>query len=353
MVSVSTAPPTTRIRAWQVTKYGIPSVALELKEVAPPVPGPGEILVRNAASVLNYNEVDGCHGRYLTINPPLPYTLGMEFVGEVIGAGPGAESWLGKRVMGTGTGAIGAHAEQVVGPVDMAFDAPPELDDAEAAAFYFPFHLAYLGLHERGQLKAGETVLVHAAAGGVGSAAVQLAKAAGARVIATAGSPAKLEFVSSLGADVAINYRDGFASAVLDATDGRGVDVCFDGVGGEVMMESLRCLTRGGRHLVVGFASGIEAEEVPMVNGRALCFGNFSLVGVILSYSPPPPPGLGYNPTPPEIGKQIHERLVGMLREGKIRPLVSKVVDFENLPQALEEMEARNTTGRVVVRIGG
>ncbi len=350
---VSSAPPATRIRAWQVTKYGAPTVALELKDVPAPKPGPGEILVRNAASVCNYNEVDGCHGRYLTINPPLPYTLGMEFVGEVIETGPGAESWLGKRVMGSGTGAIGAHAEQVVGPVDMAFDVPPELDDVEAAAFYFPFHLAYLGLHERGQLQPGETVLVHAAAGGVGSAAVQLARAAGATVIATAGSPEKLDFVRSLGADVAINYRDGFADAVVEATGGRGVDVCFDGVGGDVMMESLRVLTRGGRHLVVGFASGIEAEEVPMVNGRALCFGNFSLVGVILAYSRPGPAGFGFNPTPPEIGKEIHEKLVGMLRDGKIRPLVGKVVDFERLPEALDEMEARSTTGRVVVRIGG
>ena len=184
-------------------------------------PGPGEILVRTSASVCNYNEVDGCHGRYLTINPPLPYTLGMEFVGEVIGAGEGAQAWVGRRVMGTGTGAIGAHAELVVGPVDMAFDVPAELSDVEAAAFFYPFHLAHLGLHERGRLQPGETVLVHAAAGGVGSAAVQLAVAAGARVIATAGGPEKLDFARGLGADVAIDYRDGgFAPAVLDATGG-------------------------------------------------------------------------------------------------------------------------------------
>src|ERR1700722_1088806 len=131
-----------KIRAWQVTSYGRPSEALELVELAPPSPGPMEILVRTSTSVCNYNEVDGCHGRYLTINPPLPYTLGMEFVGEVIAAGEGAEPWVGRRVMGTGTGAIGAHAELVVGPVDMAFDVPPELSNVEAAAFFYPFHLA-------------------------------------------------------------------------------------------------------------------------------------------------------------------------------------------------------------------
>jgi NADPH2:quinone reductase len=242
-----------------------------------------------------------------------------------------------------------------VGPADMCFDVPPELGDAEAAAFYYPFHLAYLGLHERGGLQAGETVLVHAAAGGVGSAAVQLAAAAGARVIATAGSPAKLELARELGADVAIDYRAGdFRPAVLEATDGRGVDVCFDGVGGEVMMQSLPCLARGGRHLIIGFSSGIEAEEVPMVNGRTLCFGNISLVGVILSYRDPAqtPPGSGFNPTPPEIGRQVHERLVELLREGRIRPIVGKTVPFEELPEALEEMEDRVTTGRVVVLRG-
>ncbi len=342
----------TAVRAWQVVRYGAPSEALELTDIPAPEPQPREILVRVAASVLNYNEVDGCRGRYLTINPPLPYTLGMEFVGEVIGAGDEAQEWIGRRVMGSARGAFGAHAEQVVGPIDMAFEVPAELSDVDAAAFYYPFHLAYLGLHERGQLQKGETVLIHAAAGGVGSAAVQLAVAAGARVIATASTPEKLEFARGLGADVVIDYRNGFADAVLAATDGRGVDVCFDGVGGEVMMESLRCLTRGGRHLVIGFASGIEAEEVPMVNGRALCFGNFSLVGVILAYGDPVAPGSGFNPTPYSVAKQVHEHLVELLRAGQIRTLVSKTVPFEQLPQALDEMENRSTVGRVVVQIG-
>jgi NADPH2:quinone reductase len=355
MVTTSGTPTgTPSIRAWQVVRYGRPTDALELATIAPPRPGAGEILVRSSASVCNYNEVDGCHGRYLTINPPLPYTLGMEFVGEVIDAGAGAEPWVGRRVMGTGTGATGAHAELVVGPVDMAFDVPPELSDVEAAAFFYPFHLAHLGLHERGQLQPGETVLIHAAAGGVGSAAVQLAVAAGARVIATAGGPEKLDFARDLGADIAIDYRQGgFAAAVLEATDGRGVDVCFDGVGGEVTTESLRCLARNGRHLVIGFAGGIEAEEIPIVNGRTLCFGNFSLVGVILAYSDPTlvPPGSGFNPTPPHAGDEVQAHLVELLRAGKIRPVVGRVVPFEQLPEALEEMEARTTMGRIVVRI--
>ena len=342
------------MRAWQVTRYGRPSEALELATVPSPRPGPAELLVRTSASVCNYNEVDGCHGRYLTINPPLPYTLGMEFVGEVIAAGAGAESWIGRRVMGSGTGATGAHAEQVVGPMDMAFEAPAELADIEAAAFYYPFHLAHLGLHERGRLEEGETVLVHAAAGGVGSAAVQLAVAAGARVIATAGGAEKLDVARDLGADLAIDYRGGgFAAEVLDTTDGRGVDVCFDGVGGTVTTESLRCLARNGRHLVVGFAGGIEAEEIPLVAGRALCFGNISLLGVLLAYQGSPlPVGSGFNPTPRTVGDAVHDHLIELLRAGQIRPMVSKTVPFEQLPQALEAMEDRTTIGRVVVQRG-
>jgi NADPH:quinone reductase-like Zn-dependent oxidoreductase len=348
------------MRAWQVTRYGRPTEALELVDLPDPSPGPGEILVRTSASVLNYNEVDGCHGRYLTINPPLPYTLGMECVGEVVGTGDGAEEWKGRRVTASGRGATGAHAELTVGPTAMAFEAPEQLTDVEAAAFFFPFHLAYLGLHERGRLAAGETVLVHAAAGGVGSAAVQLAVAAGARVIATVGNADKVDFVTGLGAHVVVNYREqDFADVVLDETGGTGTDVCFDGVGGDVTMQSLRCLGRGGRHLVVGFASGIEAEEVPMISGRVLCFGNFDILGVILSYSDRatipdvgqfmPVPVPRFNGPPAEVGKRVQAALLELLAAGKIRPIVGSTTPFDALPEALEDMEARTTIGRIVV----
>ena len=348
------------MRAWQVTRHGRPTEALELRDVPPPEPGPGEILVRATASVLNYNEVDGCHGRYLTIDPPLPYTLGMECVGEVVAAGPGAESWLGRRVTASGRGATGAHADLVVAATAMAFEAPASLTDVEAAAFFYPFHLAHLGLFERGRLAPGEAVLVHAAAGGVGSAAVQLARAAGARVIGTVGSDAKAALVRDLGADTVVNYRTGdLVEQVLDATGGAGVDVCFDGVGGEVTLASLGCLRRGGRHLVVGFAAGIEAEEAALVTGRALCFGNFDLVGVILSYVDPaieplvhrssPVPVPRFNPPTADIGARVQDHLVELLASGEIRPVVGGTVAFEKLPGALEAMESRTTTGRVVV----
>ena len=348
------------MRAWQVVRYGVPTEALELRDVPEPEPGDGEILVRTTASALNYNEVDGCHGRYLTINPPLPYTLGMECVGEVVAAGKGAEDWVGRRVTASGRAGTGAHADLVAGSTAMAFVAPDQLGDVEAAAFFYPFHLAYLGLHERGRLAAGETVLVHAAAGGVGSAAVQLAAAAGARVIATVGSDEKAELAQTLGADLVVNYRtDDFVAAVLDATAGLGVDVCFDGVGGPTMLRSLECLGRGGRHLCVGFAAGIEAEEVPMVSGRALCFGNFDLVGVILAYTEPafapyvtgflPVPVPRFNPPTTDVGRRVHAHLLTLLAEDRIRPIVGATVPFDQLPAALEAMEGRRTVGRTVV----
>ena len=348
------------MRAWQVVRHGRPSEALELVEVEEPVAGPGEVLVRATASVLNYNEVDGCRGRYLTIDPPLPYTLGMECVGEVVAAGEGAEQWVGHRVTASGRGATGAHADVVACAAGMTFDAPHRLDDVEAAAFFYPFHLAHLGLHERGRLRGGETVLVHAAAGGVGSAAVQLAVAAGARVIATVGDDEKAALVRDLGAAVVVNYRrDDFAEAALEATGGAGVDVCFDGVGGDTTLQSLRCLGRGGRHLVVGFASGIEAEEVALVTGRALCFGNFDLVGVILSYVDPaaahhvtpfaPVPVPRFNPPVTDDGRRIQQHLVELLDAGAIHPVVGRRVPFDGLAAALDDMEDRATVGRVVV----
>jgi NADPH2:quinone reductase len=325
-----------------VVRSGSPSEALELREVDDPVAGPGEVLVRTTATALNFNEVDGCRGRYRTVDPPMPYTLGMEVTGEVVGGDP---AWLGRRVVATATGAFGGHAELVRCMTSMTFDAPEALRGSDAAAFLFPFHLAWLGLHERGRLQAGETVLVHAAAGGVGSAAVQLAVAAGARVIATS-SGSKTAQCLALGADVAVDYRtQDFTAAVLEATGGAGVDVVFDGVG--LVEPSLRCLARGGRHLLIGFAGGIEAEDEQGLAPRALLFGNVSLVGVMLAYADPAPRGI----TPYSVGQEVHARLIDLLDAGRIRPVISERVPFESLPEALDRMEARGTTGRVVVEL--
>jgi NADPH:quinone reductase len=145
------------IRAWRVHRYGEPSDALQIDEVEEPSAGPRQVVVQTSTTPLNLNEVDGCFGRYRTIHPPLPYTLGMEAVGKVVGAGEGSEDWLGKRVVATAVGAFGAHAQMVLADADMTFEAPERLDDVQAAAFFFPFHVAHLVLVERGHLQPGQT----------------------------------------------------------------------------------------------------------------------------------------------------------------------------------------------------
>ncbi len=339
-------------------EFGEPKEVLRFEEILAPVAGPGELQVRVAATTLNFNDVDGVRGRYRTVSPPLPYTPGMEVLGYVEAAGAGAERWLGKRVVAVPNGAFGGYAEVAVGPSAMAFEMPSEteLADVPAAAIYFPFHLSWLALHERAKLQAGETVLIHAGAGGIGSGAVQLASLAGARVIATAGSAAKVELCRSLGADVAINYLEAdFVDAVLNATNGRGVDVAFDSVGGEVTTKTFQCMAFNGRHLLVGFASGIEAEDEGIVP-RPVLFGNFSLYGVCHAYVDDPVALKAvstYNFPSHADGERVHARILDLLRNGSIRPVVGSEAAFADLPSALQSMADRQTVGRNVIRLTG
>ncbi|MAG33536.1 MAG: alcohol dehydrogenase [Deltaproteobacteria bacterium] len=340
------------MKAWRVVRHGRPTEALELLGVPEPSPGPGEVRVRVAATACNYNEVDGCYGRYRTVDPALPYTLGMEAVGIVDAAGEGAHAWLGRRVIATGVGATGAHAELALAQQDMVFDCPGSLSDIEAAAFYFPFHVAWVSLIERGRLVEGEALLVHAGAGGVGSAAIQLGVARGARVIATAGSEEKLEFCRKLGADLAIDYRsdEGFAGAVLDATGGRGVDVACDLVGGDVTAQTMGCMAYGGRLMMTGFSGGIGAEDESGLLPRPVLLGNFSLSGVLMTYGDPEKfAGTPINVVPRETGERIQAMLVDLLEAGQIRPVVGRSVPHERLPEELERMERRETMGRTVL----
>ena len=340
------------IRAWRVHRYGEPTTALELDEVAEPTAGPGQVVVRTAATPLNYNEVDGCFGRYRTVNPPLPFTLGMEVVGDVVDAGAGAEAWLGRRVVATASGAFGAHAERVVADADMTFDAPTQLDDLAAAAFFFPFHVAHLALVERGQLQPGQSLLVHAGAGGVGSAAIQLGVALGARVLATAGSPEKLDWCRELGAALAIDYRaEDVAAAVLDATAGTGVDVVCDLIGGDTTVRTFPCVALGARYVLAGFSGGIEAEDQGIVP-RPVIFGNFDLCGVLLSYNSRPDlvkRASGFNVFSRADGERVHEHLVALLDAGRIRAVVGRTASWQDLPAELSRLARRATIGRTVL----
>lgn len=340
------------MRAWRVHRFGEPSDALQIDEVAEPAAGPGQVVVRTLTTPLNFNEVDGCFGRYRTVDPPLPYTLGMEVVGEVVRAGEGSERWIGRRVVATAAGAFGAHAQQVLADADMTFDAPGSLDDVQAAAFFFPFHVAHLALVERGHLGPGQTLLVHSGAGGVGSAAIQLGAALGARVIATAGSAEKLDVCRELGADLAVNYRtDDVAGAALDATEGRGVDVVCDLVGGDTSVRTFPCVAHGARYVLAGFSGGIEAEDAGIAP-RPILFGNFDLCGVMLSYRRDPAVAKrasGFNLFSRADGERVHAHLVDLIEAGSIRTVVGRTAPWTDLPAELGRLARRETVGRTVL----
>ncbi len=342
------------MKAWRVHRFGSPADVLQLEDVAAPEPGPEEVQIEVGAVTLNLNDLDGIHGRYRTVSPPLPYTPGMEVLGRVRSCGTGAEAWVGRRVVAVPTGAYGGYAEVAVASLDMTFPMPEAVPMPDAAALMMPFHLAWLALHERAQITERDTLLVHAAAGGAGSAAVQLGVAAGARVIATAGSPEKLALCRELGADVAIDYRTtDLVEAVLDATDGRGVDVAFDSVGGDVTQATFKCMAFNGRHVMLGFASGIEAEDQGLIP-RPILFGNFSLCGVCLAYAADPVAlkrTSGFNFPSRADGQRIHSRLLQLLEDGTIRTIVGQDVFFADLPAALDAMERRTTIGRTVARL--
>jgi NADPH2:quinone reductase len=343
------------VRAWRAVEHGAPRDVLRLEEVDTPRPGPGEVLVRADAVTLNFNDIDGIHGRYATVPVPAPYIPGMEAVGTVEAIGEGVDrALLGTHVAAIPSGAFGGYAELSVAPASMTFPMPDDIALPEAAAILMPFHLAALSLYVRAGVRADEHVLVHAAAGGVGSAALQLAKAAGAHVIALAGSAEKAHFCAQLGADVAVDTSaTDFVEAALEATDGRGVEVALDTIGGEITTRTFRCMAFGGRHVLAGFASGIEAEDDGMVP-RPILFGNFSLVGVCLAYVDDPlavKAAVGSNFLSRADALALHDRVLGLVASGAVTPVVGLDVPFEELPVALDAMEQRRTVGRVVVRV--
>jgi NADPH2:quinone reductase len=208
----------------------------------------------------------------------------------------------------------------------------------KAAALPITYQTAHVALHHRAQLKSGETVLVHAGAGGVGSAAIQIARAAGARVIATAGGPEKVEVCKDLGAEIAIDYRvENFVEVVKEATEGRGADVTFDPVGGDVFDGSRRCVAFEGRIVVIGFASGRIAEAPT----NHVLVKNYSVVGMHW--------GL-YTRVMPDLIRSTHEDLMRLYDNGGIDPLISETVSFEELPKALNKLGSRSTYGKIITR---
>jgi NADPH2:quinone reductase len=346
------------MRAWRVHAYGDrPTQALQLDTIDLPAPEAGELLVAVQAIPLNLNDLERINGRNMMVRPELPYSPGMEVMGVVVHAGTGAEAWLGKRVVAMPKQAFGGFAEYAVCPLVSAFEMPESIPLPDAAALYFPFHLAWLGLYDRAALQKGETVLIHAAAGGAGSAAIQLAVHAGARVLATVGSDEKREICRDLGADVVINYQtEDFLPIVLEQTGNRGVDVVFDNVGEAVLEKSMKAIAYNGRYVMNGFASDKSHVDQKLIVPRSLSAGNFKLCGVLLSYAdeataPLFKQAMGWNFVPRPVGMKITEEIVRLVLEKKIRPVIGRVVSFEDLPAAMEAMAHRETVGRTIIQL--
>ena len=342
------------MRAWRTHAYGPPTEALVLDTVPVPEPGPGELRVAVQAIPLNLNDLERITGGNMMVRPELPYSPGMEVMGTVDAGGAGTEAWAGRRVVAMTAGAHGGFAEYALCPAPSAYEMPETIPLPGAAALYFPFHLAWLGLFDRAGLKAGESVLVHAAAGGSGSAAVQLAVHAGARVFATAGGPDKAGLCRELGAHVTIDYStEDFAEVVLAETGNRGVDVVFDNVGEAVMEKSMQCTAYNGRYLMMGFASNKAVADEPFVVPRRVALGNLKLCGVLLAYQPPEvvdmvKTGMGWNFAPAALGASVMEKVVDLVVSGAVRPVVGKVVGFEEIPAAIDAMARRQTVGRTI-----
>lgn len=324
------------MRAWQVHELGEPAEVLRLDDVEPLEPGEREVVVAVEACAVNFADSLLCRGTYQE-SPPLPFTPGMEVAGTVVATGPGAMHPIGARVVGTPRLPRGGLAEQAAARSVDVFPLPPSLPSSEAAAMHVSYQTGWFALHRRAGLRAGETVLVHAGAGGVGSAAVQLAKAAGATVVATAGGPDKVARCLELGADHAVDHRaDDFVASVLDLTDGRGADVVYDAVGGDTFQRSTRCIAWEGRILVIGAAGGAYAEA----RTNHAMVKNYSIMGVNWG---------GYRTRRPELVHEAHDDIVRLYAEGAVRPLVSEVLSLDALPDALGRLVAGATTGKIVL----
>ncbi|MBO0803385.1 MAG: NADPH:quinone oxidoreductase family protein [Nocardiopsaceae bacterium] len=324
------------MRAWRVTSLGEPGDVLSLADDVPePAPGPGQVAVRVLASPANFPDVLMCRGTY-QVKPDLPFTPGVELCGSVVALGDGVTGFAaGDRVIGSTVLPSGGFAEVALMNAAQTFPAPPALDDAEASSLYIGYQTGWFGLHRRAGLRAGETLLVHAAAGGVGSAAIQLGKAAGARVIGVVGGPAKARVARELGADVVIDrHAEDFVSVVKAETDGRGADVIYDPVGGDTYRRSTKCVAFEGRILVIGFAGG----EIQSAALNHALIKNYSIMGLHW--------GLYARYEPISLG-ECHAALTSLAADGAIRPLVSERLPLPAVADGVQRLADGRTTGRV------
>ena len=327
-----------RVRAWVVRRNGPPeSMTFEDLPNAPPPPGRLRIAVEAAG--INFFDSLLIAGTYQQ-KPELPFVPGAEVAGTVVDAPPGSGFAPGDRVLARlqSDGISGGGYADTAHPRPQdALKIPDSMSFDVAAAFFINYETGWFGLHRRANIQPGEFLLVHAAAGGVGSAAVQLGKAAGATVIASVGSPEKAEVCRKLGADLVIEHREqDLVQAVKDFTHGHGADVVYDPVGGDAFERSTKCIAFEGRLIVVGFTSG----QIPQVRTNHVLIKNYSVVGLHW--------GL-YAERRPDLIDQCADELLRLYAAGRIAPYVSRKVPLERAAEALGDVAAGRTTGKTVL----
>lgn len=315
--------------------------SLNLEEVAPGEPAAGMVRIRVRAAAINFPDALMVAGLY-QVKPELPFVPGVEVSGEVVSAPPGTGFKAGDRVMALVDNAgltRGGYSEIADAAPQSVSRMPDKMSFEEGAGFTLAFQTGWFGLHRRANLNAGETLLVHAGAGGVGSAAIQLGKAAGATVIATAGSDEKVEVCRRLGADHAVNYKtEDFVEEVKRVTGGRGADVVFDPVGGDVYDRSTKCVAFEGRIVIVGFTSG----RIPQAATNHVLIKNYSVVGLHW--------GL-YTKRAPELIAPAARALLDLYDAGKIKPHISARIPLSEAPRALATVAEGKSTGKVILTV--
>jgi NADPH2:quinone reductase len=322
------------MQAMVCERFGGPGV-LALREVPDPEPpGPGEIQVRIAARGVQYVDVLMLAGKY-QFRPDPPFIPGSEAAGHIVAIGDDVTNFaVGDVVMSRHT--LGAFAELGNAKAALCDRVPEGLTLSQAGVFRGAYTTAYHALLQRGRLQKGERILVHGAAGGVGVAAIQVAKAFGANVIATAGSAAKRAACLEEGADHAIDYRSGFTDAVKALTGGRGVDIVYDPIGDKVAEESLRCLARGGRLLILGFLGGGPTN----IGSNYLLIKGIDAIGVRIG---------GLNDADPELARANMQALLGLAEQGKLRPRIFGAFRLDQAAEALQAMIDRAVIGKAVL----
>ena len=321
------------MHAWRGHAYGPPE-SLVWEEVADPPLEEGQVRIDVKASAVNFPDILFVAGTY-QVKPTPPFIPGLEIAG-VVAESREPQLPVGARVATTLDGS-GGYATHAIGALRNTHRLPDAMTFEDAASITITYQTGWFALHRRTQIKAGDVLLVHAGAGGVGSAAIQLGKAAGAKAIATAGGAKKVELCKTLGADVAIDYtKDDFVSIVKSETGGRGADIIYDPVGGDVFDKSTKCIAFEGRIVVIGFTSG----RFPEVKANHLLVKNYAVVGLHW--------GL-YNLMDPAAIAHCQRELYRLYEEGKIKPLVSERVPMREAPRAMQSVGSRGSVGKVVL----